>query len=68
MKNDDVENETWFSRCVAIEPEPPLKEDRAKVELGSEVLIREREGWRMKNVEPIRIPTRMKRSRCSLKR
>lgn len=29
---------------------------------------RERVGWRMKKVEPIKMPTRIKRSRCSLKR
>jgi hypothetical protein len=31
-------------------------------------LRRERVGWKMKKAEPIKMPTRMKRRRCSLKR
>lgn len=29
---------------------------------------RERVGWKMKNVEPIKMPTRTNKKRCSLKR
>ncbi|KAB2625612.1 UDP-glucuronic acid decarboxylase 1-like [Pyrus ussuriensis x Pyrus communis] len=43
-------------------------ETELAAELGSEGLRRERVAWRMKKVELMRMLTRMKKRRCSLKR